>query len=59
MERVLKVVRVVWVVTVWVVLALLALNFLAAIAGWYWPCEWPWQPFGDYNPNCGADYDVD
>jgi len=56
MERVLRVVRVVWVAEVWVALALLILNFLAMFVGSYWLCEWPWQPFGDFNPHCNPNY---
>jgi hypothetical protein len=34
----------------------LVLYALAGIVGWYWPCDWAWQPFGHFNPNCGSDY---
>ena len=32
----------------------LVLYILAGVVGWYWPCEWAWQPF-HYNPYCGSD----
>jgi hypothetical protein len=39
-----------------VVLLLLVLELLAVFVAWFWPCEWPWQPFGAFNPYCpGAD----
>jgi hypothetical protein len=38
-----------------IVLCALVLNVVATFVGWYWPCDWAWQPFGHFNPNCGAD----
>ena len=34
----------------------LVLYALAGVVGWYWPCDWAWQPFGHFNPNCGLEY---
>jgi hypothetical protein len=52
----LRCVQAAWVLTIWMIVALLVLNGLATIVGWYWPCDWTWQPFGHFNPNCSSDY---
>ena len=57
MERVLNVVRWVWVLTIWIALAFLVLELLAEFVAWYWPCEWAWQPFEGSNPHCPAGAD--
>jgi hypothetical protein len=57
MERLLHTYRVVIPVVIGVLLLLLALELLAEFVGWYWPCEWPWQPFEGSNPHCPAGAD--
>jgi hypothetical protein len=52
MERLLRIYGVVLRVVIIVVLFLLALEFLAEIVAWYWPCDWAWQPFAPFNPRC-------
>jgi hypothetical protein len=52
MERLIRIYGMLLRVVVIVVLFLLFLQIPWGIVGWYWPCEWAWQPF-HFNPNCG------
>jgi len=37
-----------------IVLCVLILNAVAYVVGFYWPCEWAWQPL-HFNTNCRMD----
>jgi hypothetical protein len=52
MERLRRIYWVVLPVVIAVVLLLPVLELLARFVAWFWPCEWPWQPFGAFNPYC-------
>ena len=56
MQRVLDAVQWAWVLTIWVAFVCLWLFLLLALVGWYWPCEWAWQPFGGHSPFCTGGY---
>ena len=45
-----------WVLSIWMIFALLVLQVPLTFVAWYWPCDWAWQPFGHFNPNCGLEY---
>jgi hypothetical protein len=52
MERLRRIYRAVLPVGITVILLFLVLELLAMFVAWFWPCEWPWQPFGAFNPYC-------